>query len=129
MTAPGLFPLLALLTVLAGCAAPAKIDVPAELPLRTNEHIFRIEWALQREATVARAVGFVRPSFDTEFRMTLALFGTDAEGRIQSRDVAYLQSDFSRQGIPFAVEVTPTGRETGFVLRVLDYNVPTFRTN
>jgi hypothetical protein len=118
-----------MLTLLAGCAAPARIEVPAELPFRSNEQIFTIEWALQREARVVRAVGLVRPSFDTECRLTLAIFGTDAEGRIQSRAVAYLRSDFSGQGIPFAVEVIPTGRETGYVLRVLDYQVPTFRTN
>ena len=120
---------LVVLAILAGCAAPARIQVPAELPLRLNDQIFAIQWALQREPTVVRAVGLVRPSFDTEARLTLALFGVDTEGRIVSRGTTYLRSEFNRQPIPFAVEVTPTGREARFELRVLDYHVSGFRTN
>jgi hypothetical protein len=120
---------LAILTALAGCAAPARIDVPAELPLRTNDQFFAFQWALQREPTVVRAVGLVRPSFDTESQLTLALFGVDGGGRIVSRGTAYLRAEFSRRPIPFAVELTPTGREARFELRVLDYHVPGLRTN
>ena len=127
--APRLLSVLAVLTTLAGCAAPARIDVPTDLPLRTNDHLFAMQWALQREATVARAVGLVRASFDTEARLTLALFGVDAEGRIVSRGTTYLRSEFSRRPIPFAIEVTPAGREARFELRVLDYQVPGLRTN
>jgi hypothetical protein len=45
-----------MLAVVAGCAAGPRIDVPAELPLRTNDQLFTIRWALQREASVVRAV-------------------------------------------------------------------------
>ena len=120
---------LALLAMIAGCAAPARIEVPAELPLQTHEELFAIRWALQREATIARAVGVVRPSFDTEARLTLALFGVDAQGRIVSRGTAYLRSEFSRRSIPFAIEVIPVGREARFELRVVDYYVTGLRTN
>lgn len=124
-----LLSVLAVLATLAGCAAPARTEVPAELPLRTNDELFAIQWALQREATVARAVGLVRPSFDTEARLTLALFGVDAQGRIVSRGTTYLRSEFSRRPIPFAVEVVPAGGEARFELRVLDYYVTGLRTN
>jgi hypothetical protein len=127
--APRLLSALALLATLAGCAAPARIEVPAELPLRTNDQLFAFQWALQREATAVRAVGMVRPSFDSEAWLTLALFGVDAEGRIVSRGTTYIRSEFNRQPIPFAIEVTPTGREARFELRVLDYHVPGLRTN
>jgi hypothetical protein len=46
-----------------------------------------------------------------------------------SRGITYLRSDFNRQPIPFAVELTPTGRETSFELRVLSFHVPGLRRN
>jgi hypothetical protein len=121
LTMPGL---LLLVAMAAACAAPARIEVPAELPLRTNDQLFAFEWALQREATVVRAVGRVRPSFLTEARLTLALFGVDANGAIASRGITYLRSPFSAEAFPFTVALTPTGRETSFVLRVLEYHLP-----
>jgi hypothetical protein len=125
----GLLSAIAMLASLAGCAAPPRIEVPTELPLRTNDQLFAIQWALQREASVVRAVGRVSPSFDAEARLTLALFGVDAGEHIVSRGITYLQSEFNRQPIPFAVELTPTGREARFELRVLHYHVPGLRTN
>jgi hypothetical protein len=122
-----LLPVLAALATLAGCAAPAPIAVPAELPLRTSDQGFQIQWALQREAARARAVGRVRTSFDTEAQLTLAFFGVDAEGHIVSRGTTYLRSEFDREAIPFAVELTPTGREAGFELRVIEYHLPGLR--
>ena len=59
-----------------------------------------------------------------EARLTLALFGVDANGRIVSRGTTYVRSDFASQATPFAVELTPIGRETRFELRVLDYSLP-----
>jgi hypothetical protein len=120
-------PILAALAALAGCAAPARIEVPAELPLRTTDQVFEIRWALQRETARARAVGHVSLSFDTEAQLTLAFFGVDAERRIVSRGTTYLRSEFSREPIPFSVELTPTGRETGFELRVIEYHLPGLR--
>ena len=124
-----LLPALAILTAIAACAAAPRTDVPAELPLQTNDQLFAIRWALQREASVVRAMGRLTPSFDTEARLTLALFGVDAEGRIVSRGTAYLQSEFDSRSIPFAVELAPTGCEARFELRVLDYHVPGLRMN
>ena len=122
-----LLSVLATVAGLAGCAGPARIDVPAELPLQTNDQFFTIQWALQREPSVVRAVGRVKPSFDTEVTLTLSLFGVDAAGRIASRDTTYLRSGFDRQPIPFSLELTPTGREARFEVRVLDYHVSGLR--
>lgn len=120
---------LAMLSALPGCATPARIEIPAELPLQTDDQLFHMQWALHREATVVRAVGLVRPSTDSEARLTLALFGVDAQGRIASRGTAYLQSEFDRRPIPFAIEITPTGREARYELRVLEFHIPGARTN
>jgi hypothetical protein len=122
-----LLSVLATVAGLAGCAGPARIDVPAELPLQTNDQFFAIQWALQRDASEVRAVGRVKPSFNTEATLTLALFGVDAAGRIVSRDTTYLQSGFDRQPIPFSLELTPTGREARYEVRVLEYHVSGLR--
>jgi len=122
--------LLSILVILAaalGCAAPARIEVPAELPLVTNEQMFEFRWALERDAARARAVGLVRPSFNTEFSMTLGLYGVDASGRIVSRGSTYVQSDFGRQAAPFSVDLAPTGRETCYELRLIDYHLTGLR--
>ena len=119
--------ILAILAVALGCAAPARIEVPAELPLVTNEQLFQFRWALQREASRTRAVGLVRPSFDTEFTMTLGLYGVDADGRIVSRGSTYVRSAFGPGAVPFGVDLTPTGQETGYELRLIDYHVTGLR--
>jgi hypothetical protein len=117
----------AILAAALGCAASAPIEVPAELPLATNEQLFQFRWALQRDASRTRAVGLVRPSFDTEFSMTLGLYGVDANGRIVSRGTTYVRSDFAQQATPFSVDLTPTGQETGYELRLIDYHVTGLR--
>jgi hypothetical protein len=53
----------------------------------------------------------------------------DAGGGIVSRGTTYLQSEFDSRSIPFAVELTPTGREASFELRVLSSHVPGLGTN
>lgn len=126
---PRLFPLLVILAAVAGCAAAPRIDVPAELPLQTNDQIFTIRWALQRETSVVRAVGRTTFSMDAQVRLTLALFGLDARGGIVSRGMTYLQPEFGSRSIPFTVELTPTGREVSFELRVLNYYVPGLRSS
>ena len=122
-----LLPVLAILAALAGCGETPRVEIPAELPLRMHDQLFAIEWALQREPSVVRGVGRVTPSIDSEARLTLGLFGLDAGGRIVSRGTAYLQSDFASRSIPFTVTLTPTGRESTFELRVLDYHIPGLR--
>ena len=113
--------LLVIVGVLSGCAGSTKIQLPAELPLRTTEEIFRIRWALQREPTVVRAIGQIEYDVDIEYRISLAFYGLDGDRRILSRGSTSLQSSLSYAPIPFVVELTPTGRETSFELRVLNY--------
>ena len=124
-----LVPVIALLTVVAGCNAPRNIEIPSELPLRANDQIFGIQWALQKEASVVRAVGIVTPSVDTEARVTIGFFGLDANGKIVSRGTGYFRSEIGARTIPFEVFLTPTGREADFVLRILNYGLPGQRTN
>ncbi|MGH7358697.1 MAG: hypothetical protein ACREJR_07785 [Candidatus Rokuibacteriota bacterium] len=116
-----------ILTAAVGCATPAPIEVPAELPLVTNDQLFEFRWALQREAARTRAVGRVRSSSETEFRLTLDLYGIDAGGRIVSRGRTYVRSDFDRQAMPFSVETRPTGQETRYELRVIESYVTGIR--
>lgn len=113
--------LLVIVGVLSGCAGSTKIQLPAELPLHTTEDIFRIRWALQREPTVVRAIGQIEYDVDIEYRIALAFYGLDQDRRIVSRGSTYLQSSLSYAPIPFEVELKPTGRETSFELRVLNY--------
>jgi hypothetical protein len=122
-----LLPVLAILAALAGCDEIARVEIPTELPLRMHDQLFAIEWALQREPSVVRGVGRVTPSIDSEARLTLGLFGLDASGRIVSRGTAHLHSDFASRSIPFTVTLTPTGRESTFELRVLNYHIPGLR--
>ena len=95
----GRLPVLAILAALAGCGKTARVEIPAELPLRMHDQLFAIEWALQREPSVVRGVGRVTPSIDSEARLTLGLFGLDAGGRIVSRGTAHLHSDFASRSI------------------------------
>jgi hypothetical protein len=126
--APRLASILAILAVALGCAAPAPpLQIPAELPLVTNEQLFEFRWALQRDASRARAVGLVTPSFDTEFSMTLGFYGVDAGGRIVSRGTTYVRSNFATRSTPFSVDLTPTGREERFELRIIDHQLPGLR--
>jgi hypothetical protein len=121
-----LVPVLGLLA-LAGCAETTRVEVPAELPLRMHDQLFAIEWALQREPSVVRGVGRVTPSIDSEARLTLGLFGLDADGRIVSRGTAHIHSDFASRSIPFNVTLTLTGQESTYELRVLNYHIPGLR--
>ena len=69
----------------------------------------------------------MRASSDTEFRLTLDLFGIDAGGRIVSRGTTYVRSDFNRQAVPFSRRDHPTGHETRYELRVIEYYVTGIR--
>jgi hypothetical protein len=114
--------ILVILGVAVGCAAPARIEIPAELPLVTNEQTFEFRWALQQEPGRARAVGRVRSSIDTDFRLTLAMYGIDASGRIVSRGLTHVRADFGSRDAPFSVEISPTtGQETRYELRVIEH--------
>jgi hypothetical protein len=119
----------AILAAAAGCATPAPVEVPAELPLVTNDQFFELRWALERGPDRTRAVGRAKPSTNTEFWLTLDLFGLDAEGRIVSRGTTYARSRFNRDAAPFAVEVASSGREARYELRVVDYYVAGIRAH
>jgi hypothetical protein len=128
-TRPRQLALVVVLLAALGCAAPARLEVPAELPLVTQDQFFEIRWALQRGPSATRAAGWVRPSLDSEFQLTLGVFGVDAGGRIASRGTAHLRSRFDRGPVPFAVEITPTGREARHEVRVLEYYLTGLRAS
>jgi hypothetical protein len=115
---------------LAGCAPGPRSIVPAELPLTTNQDVFTIRWALQKEPAVVRAVGLINTTNLIPVQVTLGFFGLDAGGRILSRGTDFVRPDsFSSRSIPFSVELTPTGQEAKFELRILDYRLQNMRSN
>jgi len=125
-----LFSGVGLLAALAACAPGPRSVIPADLPLTTREDMFVIRWALQREATVTRAVGLIESAFTTPNQVALGLYGLDAQGRIVSRGTSWIRpSDFGSRSLPFSVELKPTGQETKFGLHVLEYRLPGMRTN
>lgn len=118
--------LLTLAGALAGCAAAKQSPMPAELPLLTIDQIFRIRWALQQEPGAARAVGQIEYDIDRPHRIMLAFFGLDAKRRIVSRTSTQVRSvsTYPFTPIPFSMQVVPTGRETSFEVRVLQWGAP-----
>ena len=115
----------------AGCAPAAPMPpIPADLPLTANQDIFTIRWALQKEPTVTRAVGTLTTPNVTPSQVTMGLFGLDSGGSIVSRSTSFVRpTGFGHIPLPFSVELTPTGREVRYDLRVLDYRFPGFRMN
>jgi hypothetical protein len=121
---------LGMLIILVGCAPGPQSVVPAELPLTTYQDIFVIRWALQRDPTVTRAAGLIETKTTTPAQVELSLFGLDANGRIVSRAISWVRpSSFSSLSLPFSVELTPTGQEVKYELRVIDYRLPNMRSN
>ena len=120
-----------LVALAAGCAPSAPMPpIPADLPLTANEDIFTIRWALQKESGVTRAVGTLTTVNVVPSQVTMGLFGLDSGGSIVSRGTSWVRpTGFANQPIPFSVELTPTGREARYDLRVLDYRLPGFRMN
>ena len=119
---------LGMLIILVGCAPGPQSIVPAELPLTTHQDIFVIRWALQKEPTVTRAAGRIETMTITPQQVALSLFGLDANGRIVSRGTSWVRPDsFNSLSIPFSVEVTPTGQEVKYDLRIIDYRLPNMR--
>jgi hypothetical protein len=117
------------LSALAGCAAPARTAVPADLPYTAREQAFELRWALQREAGAVRAIGLARTLANQEAQLTLGLFGLDGTGRIVSRASDVVRFRFARDDAPFAVALRPTGQETRFELHILGVVLNNFRTN
>jgi hypothetical protein len=104
--------------VLAACAAPAPIAVPAELPLQGYDQGYRMRWALERGPQAVRAAGTVQTSGFTAHELTMVLYGLDPQGRIVSRGYGILRGAVDLTPRPFEVVLRPTGREASFALRV-----------
>ena len=120
-----------LIALAAGCAPSAPMPpIPADLPLTANQDVFTIRWALQKEPTVTRAVGTLTTPNVTPSQVTMGLFGLDSGGSIVSRGTSWVRpTGFGHIPMPFSVELTPTGREVRYDLRILDYRFPGFRMN
>ena len=117
-----LLPLVAALSLAAGCAAPAPIVVPAQLPLYTEDGFFDIRWAVEADGSAYRAVGLVSASVANEFNATLDVYGVDAAGDIVTRGRTFLRSTPSRGPVPFSVTLTASGREARFIARITEHS-------
>jgi hypothetical protein len=118
------------LVTLAGCAPGPLSVVPAELPLTTHQDIFVIRYAIEKQAAVTRAAGLIETATTTPQEVTLGLFGLDANGRIVSRGTTWVRpNSFNSLSVPFSVQLTPTGQEVKYELRVMDYRLPSMRMN
>jgi hypothetical protein len=113
------FRLLAAVLLASGCAAPARIEVPPELPNTTAEQFLTLRWALVREDRMVRAVGTAQSSSGIEWDATLELLGLDAQGRVVSQNSSVVRSGFGIGPTAFEVALVPRGGETAFRLRVL----------
>jgi hypothetical protein len=103
----------------AAWASSGAIDVPADLPNRTDQVGLRLRWALVREPATVRAVGLAAsPNRDVSWTR-IALFGVDRSGRIVSRGESEVQGGLTRNTGPFEVTLRPTGEEERFELVVL----------
>jgi hypothetical protein len=100
-------------------AASASINVPADLPNRTDQGGLRIRWALVRDSAAVRAVGMAEsPNRDVSWTR-LGLYGLDRSGRIVSRGESDVEDGLDRTSRPFEVALRPTGEEERFELVVL----------
>jgi len=116
------FPPLRLLGVVllaTACAAPSRIEVPAELPNTTQEQFLTLRWALVREAGRVRAVGMAQSSMGIEWDAALELLGLDAQGRVVSQTSSVVRSGFGAAATAFEVALVPRGGEAAFRLHVL----------
>jgi hypothetical protein len=111
--------LLAAVLLASGCAVPARIEVPPELPNTTQEQFLTLRWALVREQQRVRAVGTAQSSMGIEWDATLELLGLDVQGRVVSRNSSVVRSGFGVGPAVFEVALVPRGGETAFRLHVL----------
>jgi hypothetical protein len=112
------FRLLAAVLLASGCAAPARIEVPPELPNTVQEQRLILRWALVRGEGTVRAVGTAQ-SGGGVLDATVALEGVDGQGRVVSRSTGTVRRGFGPGPTPFAVDLAPKGGETDFRLRVI----------
>jgi hypothetical protein len=112
------FRLLAAVLLASGCAAPARIEVPAELPNTVQERLLTLRWALVRGEGTVRAVG-VSQSAGSLYDATVALEGVDGQGHVVSRSTGTIRRGFLSGPTAFAVDLAPKGGETDYRLRVI----------
>ena len=113
-----LFFFLAVGVGLAACAAPARIAVPADLPLQTYDHGYTMRWALERSPERVRAVGLISTSGFGAEQTLVTLYGWDARGRVVSRGDTTVRQRIDPTPTAFDVSLRPSGTETRFDLRV-----------
>jgi hypothetical protein len=109
---------LAAVLLASACAAPARIEVPPELPNTVRERLLTLRWALVRGEGTVRAVGMAH-SAGALHDATVALEGVDGQGRVVSRSTGTVRRGFGPGPTPFAVDLAPKGGETDFRLRVI----------
>ena len=111
--------LLAALLLVSGCAVPAGIQVPAELPNTTAEQFLTLRWALVREDGRARAVGTAQSSMGgIEWDATLELLSFDAQGRVVNQNSTVVRSGFGAGPTAFELPLVTRGGEAVFRLHV-----------
>jgi hypothetical protein len=103
---------------LAGCAAPARIAVPPDLPLQTYDQGYTMRWALERSPERVRAVGLISTSGFGAEPTLVTLYGWDARGRVVSRGDTAVRRRIDPTPTAFEVSLRPSGTETRFDLRV-----------
>jgi hypothetical protein len=104
-----------------GCAAAAPVPQPAELPNLTQDQGFDIRWALVQEPGRVSAVGEVESRAPVLVRVTVALYGVDADGRVVRTATSTAQTGFTPGPMPFSVSLAPTGREAQFLVRIFSH--------
>ena len=110
--------LLAVGVGLAACAAPARIAVPADLPLQTHDQGYTMRWALERSPERVRAVGLISTSGFGAEQTLVTLYGWDARGRVVSRGDTALRRRIDPTPTAFEITLRPSGTEMRFDLRV-----------
>ena len=120
MWPPSRVRLLAALLLVSGCAAPARIQVPPELPNTTVEQFLTLRWALVREDGRVRAVGTAQSSMGgIEWDATLELLSFDGEGRVVNQNSTVVRSGFGVGPTAFELPLVTRGGEATFRLHVL----------
>lgn len=113
------------LSLLMGCASPARLTGPGDFPLHATDHpFFDLYWRLEREGGVVQAVGLVETvQMDGIAEVILELQGLDTEGRVVSRGrgSTYGGPLPRWQTRPFRVRLRPGGQKARFELRTWSY--------